>query len=119
MGKSVDGAFVAVGEMEQFLPRVGRVVRMHGAAVAVFRTEGGWYALEDRSPHPKGGPLSEGIVSGHYLYDPLYDWKIDLRDGRVQAPDTGQVKTYPIKAEDGIVKIAAGGASRDGSADNM
>lgn len=114
MAKSVDEAFVPVGEIEQFLPRVGRVVRMNGAAVAVFRTEGGWYALEDRSPHPKGGPLSEGIVSGHYLYDPLYDWKIDLRDGCVQAPDSGQVRTYPVRAEDGIVKIAAGEVSSDG-----
>ncbi|MFD3258676.1 nitrite reductase small subunit NirD [Paenibacillus lentus] len=93
-----------VGTLDLFMKQIGRVVEWNGEQIAVFRdSEDRLYALENRSPHPKGGPLAEGIVSGHYLYDPLYDWKIDLTTGQVQAPDTGQVKTYSVKIEDGNV----------------
>lgn len=86
-----------IGAVQDFLLQLGRVVVAGDVELAVFRTsDGGIYALENRNPHPKGGPLAEGIVSGHYLYDPLYDWKIDLRTGEVQAPDQGQVATYPV-----------------------
>lgn len=89
-----------IGAVQDFLLQLGRVVVAGDVELAVFRTsDGGIYALENRNPHPKGGPLAEGIVSGHYLYDPLYDWKIDLRTGEVQAPDQGQVATYPVILE--------------------
>ncbi|MNJ05244.1 Assimilatory nitrite reductase [NAD(P)H] small subunit [compost metagenome] len=65
--------------------------------------------MENKNPHPKGGPLAEGILSGYYLYDPLYDWKIDLRSGEVQAPDHGQVATFPVKVEGDSVKVSLQG----------
>lgn len=87
----------AIGTVQDFLLQIGRVVVAGNVELAVFRTsDGSVYAVENRSPHPKGGPLAEGIVSGYYLYDPLYDWKIDLRTGEVQAPDQGKVVTYPV-----------------------
>ncbi|WP_019424027.1 nitrite reductase small subunit NirD [Paenibacillus profundus] len=101
-----EAAWVAVGKQDDFMPRVGRVILINGVEVAVFRTTEAVYAIENRSPHPKGGPLSEGIVSGHYLYDPLHDWKIDLRDGCVQAPDTGQARTFAVRVEEDSVYIA-------------
>ncbi|MBN3522377.1 nitrite reductase small subunit NirD [Paenibacillus apiarius] len=101
-----EASWVAVGQLEDFIPRVGRVVLINGIEVAVFHTTEAVYAIENRSPHPKGGPLSEGIVSGYYLYDPLHDWKIDLRDGCVQAPDTGQARTFPVRLEEAAVYIA-------------
>lgn len=95
-----------VGTLELFMKQIGRVVELNGEEIAVFRDSGDrLYAVENRSPHPNGGPLAEGIVSGQYLYDPLYDWKIDLATGLVQAPDTGQVKMYSVKVEDGSVWI--------------
>ncbi|MNJ48079.1 Assimilatory nitrite reductase [NAD(P)H] small subunit [compost metagenome] len=95
-----------VGTLELFMKQIGRVVELNGEEIAVFRDSGDrLYAVENKSPHPKGGPLAEGIVSGQYLYDPLYDWKIDLATGLVQAPDTGQVKMYSVKVEDGSVWI--------------
>lgn len=98
-----------IGEQSQFLPQIGRVVELHGQEIAVFRlSDHRIFALANKSPHPKGGPLAEGIVSGHYLYDPLYDWKIDLTTGLVQAPDSGQVQTFPVKVEGDQVFIATG-----------
>jgi len=100
--------FYPIGALEQFPPQLGRTVKWNSWEIAVFRTsDGEVYALENRSPHPKGGPLVEGIVSGHYLYEPLHDWKIDLTTGLVQAPDRGQVVSFPVKVQEGLVHIAA------------
>ncbi|MEK5256016.1 nitrite reductase small subunit NirD [Paenibacillus sp. FSL F4-0125] len=96
-----------IGNVKDFLLQIGRVVVAENVELAVFRTsDGAIYALENRSPHPKGGPLAEGIVSGHFLYDPLYDWKIDLRTGEVQAPDQGSVVTYPVSLSGDIVTVS-------------
>jgi nitrite reductase (NADH) small subunit len=100
--------FYPVGALEDFLPQIGRVVELGDLSIAVFRTsDGRIFAALNQNPHPKGGPLAEGIVSGHYLYDPLYDWKVDLTTGLVQAPDTGRVAMFPVKVEDGQVLVAA------------
>jgi nitrite reductase (NADH) small subunit len=97
----------AIGSVQDFLLQIGRVFVAGNVELAVFRTsDGAIFALENRSPHPKGGPLAEGIVSGHYLYDPLYDWKIDLRTGEVQAPDQGNVMTYPVTLDGEKVTVS-------------
>ncbi|MEK3942420.1 nitrite reductase small subunit NirD [Paenibacillus sp. FSL R7-0048] len=97
----------AIGSVQDFLLQIGRVVIAGNIELAVFRaSDGAIYAVENRSPHPKGGPLAEGIVSGHYLYDPLYDWKIDLRTGEVQAPDQGSVVTYPVTLDGEKVTVS-------------
>ncbi|MGE7612459.1 nitrite reductase (NAD(P)H) small subunit [Paenibacillus sp. NPDC101420] len=96
-----------IGTVQDFLLQIGRVIVAGNVELAVFRTsDGAIYALQNRSPHPKGGPLAEGIVSGHFLYDPLYDWKIDLRTGEVQAPDQGIVMTYPVSLVGDIVTVS-------------
>lgn len=61
--------------------------------------EGEIFAVNNICPH-KEGPLSEGTVSGSYVYCPLHDQKIDLKTGNVQEPDTGCVETYPVEIID-------------------
>lgn len=99
--------YASIGPIEEFPVGLGREVRMGNVQIAVFRTsDGNLYALENRTPHAKGGTLAEAIVSGHYIYCPIRDLKISLETGLVQAPDTGQVRTFAIRAVDGIVEIA-------------
>lgn len=85
----------------QSLPeRAGQVFMMDGKEIVLFRLSNGEVrAIENRSPHPKGGTLSEGLVSGEFLFCPVYDWKISLQDGKVQAPDEGKVKIYKIERD--------------------
>ncbi|MEC0089985.1 nitrite reductase small subunit NirD [Paenibacillus macquariensis] len=98
--------YYSIGSIDECLVQVGRVVIIEGHEIAIFRTtDGNVYALENKSPHPKGGPLAEAIVSEHYIYDPLYDWKIDLTSGAVQAPDTGQVATYPVIVKNEEIQV--------------
>lgn len=98
--------YVSVGKLELFPTRVGRAVKVADQEIAIFRTtDNVVFALNNVNPHRKGGPLSEGIVSGHNLYDPLYDTKIDLATGAVHAPDTGQAITYPAVVENGEILV--------------
>ncbi|WP_151734626.1 nitrite reductase small subunit NirD [Paenibacillus tengchongensis] len=109
--ETVNNEFV-IGQVQDFLPQIGRVVLAGNVELAVFRTsDGSIYAVENRNPHPKGGPLAEGIVSGKYLYDPLYDWKIDLRTGEVQAPDQGRVAAYPVTLNGDSVSVSLNGTA--------
>lgn len=95
-----------IGKLDDFIVRIGRTVKVEGMEIAVFRTsDDRIFAVENKNPHRKGGPLSEGIVSGHDLFDPLYDLKINLETGNVYAPDTGQVRTYPVTIQGADVEI--------------
>lgn len=99
-------SYVSVGKMEQFRTCVGRAVTVADKEIAIFRTtEDRVFALLNVNPHKKGGPLSEGIISGNSLYDPLYDTKIDLETGSVHAPDQGQATVYPVVLEKGEILV--------------
>jgi len=75
--------------------------------LAVFRlSDDTVRAVENRCPH-KHGVLAEGMVSGHYVFCPMHDRKIDLNDGLVQKPDDGCVRTFRATVEDGVVWVHA------------
>lgn len=98
--------YYLVGEVDHFPERLGRVVRLGKEVIAVFKTtDGQIYALENRSPGPRGGTIAEGMISGEVLFDPICDWKISLKDGQVLDPDTGQVRTYPVQILGNEVRI--------------
>jgi nitrite reductase (NADH) small subunit len=98
--------WIEVGPLHA-IPRLGaRVVRTVGGDVAVFRNnEDEVFALADRCPH-RGGPLSQGIVSGRRVTCPLHDWCIRIDDGCAEAPDTGRVTRYAARVENGVVYLA-------------
>jgi nitrite reductase (NADH) small subunit len=97
---------VEVTDYEELPVRTGKVFRIGNEEIVLFRlTNGDVRAIENRSPHPKGGTLSDGLVSGEYVFCPLYDWKVSLMTGKVQAPDEGEVKTYAVEIDGGRVYI--------------
>ena len=97
---------IPVANYSNLKVRSGYTLKINETNIALFKvTSGEVYAIENCSPHPKGGVLSEGLISGEYVYCPVYDWKISLKDGKVQAPDEGQVWTFKVELEDDIVFI--------------
>ncbi|WP_173981749.1 nitrite reductase small subunit NirD [Magnetospirillum sp. SS-4] len=86
------------------IPRLGaRTVETSQGQVAVFRTsDDEVFALFNRCPH-KGGPLSEGIVSGKVVVCPLHNWTIDLATGEATAPDEGCTRPVAARIADGQV----------------
>ncbi|NHC40304.1 nitrite reductase small subunit NirD [Bacillus sp. MM2020_1] len=97
---------IPVANYSNIKVRSGYSLKIDDTEIALFKvTSGEVYAVENRSPHPKGGVLSEGLVSGEYVYCPVYDWKISLKNGKVQAPDEGQVRTFKVELDEDIVFI--------------
>ena len=99
-------AWTAVCRVDD-IPRRGarRVAREGAVAVAVFRTsDDRVFALLDRCPH-KGGPLSQGIVSGDGVACPLHNWTIGLADGCARGADTGCTPRFAVQVEDGVVSL--------------
>ena len=98
--------WVQIGRVED-IPQLGaRVVRTVDGDIAVFRgADDRIFALRDRCPH-KGGPLSEGIVSGDRVACPLHDWKIHLDTGYAVAPDEGCAARFPVQVEGGVILLS-------------
>ncbi|MEI7431122.1 MAG: nitrite reductase small subunit NirD [Betaproteobacteria bacterium] len=89
------------------IPRLGsRVVASASGNIAIFRTaDDEVFAMHDKCPH-KGGPLSQGIVTGKVVTCPLHSWKIQLENGQAVAPDVGCTQPFSIKRVDTSVWIA-------------
>ncbi|WP_248931182.1 nitrite reductase small subunit NirD [Paenibacillus hamazuiensis] len=104
-----------VAHISEIPPLRSRTVRVGGIEVAIFKLSSGeLYAVENRCPH-KAGKLSEGIVCDHHVFCPLHDWKINVKDGLVQAPDEGCVRTFAVETDavsgNVYLKIASGSLS--------
>lgn len=97
--------WIEIGHIDE-IPRLGsRVVKSGNEKIAIFRnSDDEIFALGDKCPH-KGGPLSEGMISGRTVTCPLHNWKLQLDTGQVVAPDEGCTNTYPIKVEDGQIYL--------------
>ena len=102
--KSVND-WIDIGKVEDIPLQGARVVRTPQGDIAVFRTATDEiFALRDRCPH-KGGPLSQGIVSGKTVTCPLHNWNIALDTGEAVAPDQGCAGHYPVKVVEGRISL--------------
>lgn len=105
MNKTLKSDLVKVSHIDDISSQIGKEVKIGDNEIAVFKLSSGKIkAIENKCPH-KQGPLSEGIISGEYIFCPLHDWKIDLDSGEVQKPDDGCVKTYPVEIIDNFIHI--------------
>jgi nitrite reductase (NADH) small subunit len=98
-------AWIEVGRVSDIPPAGARVVQSPHGDIAIFRTaEDEVFAIRNRCPH-LGGPLSEGIVHGARVTCPLHNWVIDLASGGATGPDTGCTGTFPVKVENGSIRL--------------
>nr|WP_263314520.1 nitrite reductase small subunit NirD [Mammaliicoccus sp. Marseille-Q6498] len=96
---------IRIAHISELEPLIGKKVIVGDIQIGLFLTEDGDIrAINNICPH-KQGPLSEGTVSGHYVYCPLHDRKIDLQTGQVQEPDDGCVSTYPVEVINGDIYV--------------
>ena len=94
-----------IGHIDDIPLRGARCIKTPGMNIAVFRTsENEVFAIENRCPH-KAGPLSEGIVHGKSVTCPLHNWVISLENGMAQGADEGEVRTFEIRNDDGLLSI--------------
>ena len=92
--------------LDEIPPLGSRVVASQHGDIAIFRLANDEvFAIHDKCPH-KGGPLSQGIVSGKVVTCPLHSWKIDLESGEAVAPDVGCTPPFSVKRVGDEVWIA-------------
>jgi nitrite reductase (NADH) small subunit len=100
--------WIEVCRLEDIPQGGARTVIAADAVIAVFRLgDDEVRAVENRCPH-KGGPLAEGIVSGHDVLCPLHNQRIHLDSGEVAPPDSGCVRTFETRVSEGRVLLRAG-----------
>ncbi len=98
--------WVRITDCDNIPLREGRAVKVGDREIAIFNLGDRFLAVDNRCPH-KGGPLSEGIVSGNTVVCPLHAWKVDLECGAVKKPAGVQscVPTFRTRVEAGIVLL--------------
>ena len=74
----------------------GRLFKVHGLSIAVFRSRDGTvFASQAECPH-KGGPLADGILGQRTLVCPLHACTFDVRSGDPVGHTYGNLKLYSV-----------------------
>ena len=79
----------------------GRLFRIGGMTVAVFRTRGEEvFATQPWCTH-RQGPLADGIVAAGKVICPLHAYKFDLATGQALAHECAGLVTYEVTVDAG------------------
>ena len=103
-----EARWIEVTELSNIPAREGRAVQIGARTIAIFNLGDRVLAMGNTCPH-KGGPLCDGIVTGHSVVCPLHAWKVSLEDGSVERPASEKercVETYPVRVHDGVIVVA-------------
>ena len=96
---------IPVCQSTDLLPGKSVSLTVGDIRVAVFRLATGTvHAVEDRCPH-RGARLSEGLLYDEFIACLDHGWSVCVLDGRVCAPERGQVKVFPVSEEDGGISL--------------
>ncbi|HEY5648128.1 MAG TPA: Rieske (2Fe-2S) protein, partial [Nitrospiria bacterium] len=97
--------FVTVARTEDFPSGECRVVEVENIEVALINREGSFFAVDNVCPH-QGGPLGQGDVENGTIICPWHGWRFNIENGEKTNNPELKVKTYPVRVENGEVKIA-------------
>ena len=82
----------------------GVVFDPEGRKIALFRSAGNFYAVDNTCPH-RGGPLAEGFVENLEVTCPWHAWTFDVKTGACTSAPGIQIKSYRTKIENGEVFV--------------
>ena len=99
-----DFEFFPACKLSDMTDDVGVPVEVSGRLIAIFRTEGQYFAIDDACPH-KGAPLADGLVDEKAVTCTWHGWRFSLETGCwLDSPRT-RVSTYPVRVSGEIVEI--------------
>lgn len=102
--------FVTVARTDELSPGECRVVEVGNIELALINREGTFFAVDNVCPH-QGGPLGLGDVEGDAIVCPWHAWKFDLATGEKTNNPELKVQTYPVRVENGEVKVSLDGSA--------
>ena len=98
-------AWVDVGRTEDILPGQPLHVEVDGTAIAVFKLEQSFYAIEDVCTHD-GGRLAGGCVEDDVIVCPRHGARFSIRTGEaLSAPAYEPTATFPVRIDNGMVQV--------------
>jgi nitrite reductase/ring-hydroxylating ferredoxin subunit len=81
----------------------GKLWRHENKRIALFRTDAGVYAADNRCPH-QGYALKDGDIRGDVLTCAWHNWKFRLDDGKCLFGGEN-IRTYPVEVREGWVYV--------------
>jgi nitrite reductase/ring-hydroxylating ferredoxin subunit len=103
-----DGAaasrFVRAIRLEALPVGACHALRVDGHSVALFRTDAGVFAVDNRCPH-MGFPLDRGSVRDGVLTCHWHHARFDLRSGGTFDPWADDVRSFPVRVRDGEIWV--------------
>ena len=73
--------------------------------LAIYGVDGEVFATDNICTHGHAR-LCDGFLDGHEIECPLHQGKFDVRSGKAMCePLTADIRTYPVKIEDGYVFV--------------
>jgi nitrite reductase (NADH) small subunit len=103
--------WVKTASVDNFPANSGACVLVNGEQIAVFNfaEENKWYATQNQCPHKKEMAISRGLTGDSNgtpkVACPFHKKSFSLEDGTCLTDEGYQLKTYPVKVEDGFVYI--------------
>lgn len=73
-----------------------------GLSVALFHTQKGWFAVENRCPHASG-TLVDGIVTREVLMCVWHGWKFNMKTGKCLNVPGETLRVFPLYIENGQI----------------
>ena len=81
------------------------VVDVDGVDVAVFRVNGGVYAIEDVCSHD-GGEIASGVIEGEEIICPRHGARFCIKTGKVTGPPAYEdISCYTVRIENGCIQV--------------
>ncbi|MFN3847864.1 MAG: nitrite reductase small subunit NirD [Spirosomataceae bacterium] len=90
----------------------GACVLLNGEQIAIynFTRRGEWFATQNLCPHKQQMVLSRGMIGTQAgepkVACPFHKKTFSLQSGKCLSGDDYEIKTYPVRIEDGIVFVA-------------
>jgi len=80
-------------------------VRAGDRELAIYGVDGEVFATDNICTHGHAR-LCDGFVEGHEIECPLHQGRFDIRSGKAMCePLTADIRTYPVKIENGSVYV--------------
>jgi nitrite reductase (NADH) small subunit/3-phenylpropionate/trans-cinnamate dioxygenase ferredoxin subunit len=96
--------FQTVCRVSDLTENEGKTVEVGNKLIAVFRTAGGIYAIDDVCPH-MGASLSGGWVENGVVTCPWHAWRFRLQDGAWADYPKIKIGCYPVRVVNDEVQI--------------
>ena len=100
--------WVSVGPLEELEPGEMRALRPEGTSLLLVRLDGEVYACRNGCPPGSVLTLHLGRLEGSTLVCPWHGCRYDVRTGKREDDEEGELAVLPVAVEDGEIKIAVG-----------